>query len=224
MKIITRLRSAQRLALQGKTDEAKHELVQVAELGDGSAHASLAEIAAYQGDWSDVLAHAAAALKRPADLYSMNVYVDLCLLAVRAGRETGDWQAVADIAVVARAMLPVAGDASTEAWQDTADSLGRAAGCHDSHPLELPPPYGPEARRLEFEAARSGLSDPKTLKRYRTEAARADSLYALARTLGYPQGALEQWDTGSGPPTLFEHAAFLASALSANGSADAGGA
>lgn len=214
------LSTAHDLALQGRIEEAVAELEPLAVAGHGGASASLAEIAAFQGDWEVTLGHTGQALLQPDDLYSMNVYEGLCLLAFRAGEEREDWDAVRTLAIDAAAKLPIEDDESTEAWISTAESLGQAAEQRGVEPLLLPEIFQSEDKQAKFEQGVTGLQQPKMQKRYPSESARTNYLYALARALGYPQGAIEEWERSTELPSNYECAEFLAAGLVAEDRAD----
>jgi hypothetical protein len=72
-----------------------------ADRGDASASASLAELPAFQGEWTECMQRAGELLARPQLVYAGNVFDDMIRLLGRAGRETGDWQRLAHLTQVA---------------------------------------------------------------------------------------------------------------------------
>ena len=220
MARVNALEAAQQLALKGDIDGARKSLQSLADAGDGAACAALAEIAAFTGDWPAVLRHVALALSRPGDLYSLNVYEDLAMLAARAGKELGAWESLGDIARAAKEVLPVEGDESTEAWIGIAENLARASKRKSAKALLTPPVLAAETRKAKFDSGLQGLDDPKMKKRYPSPTARGNYLYALARGLDFPQGAIQQWDRSALPPSDYEAAEFMASALASAGRSD----
>lgn len=210
MARVNALEAAQQLALKGDIDGARKSLQSLADAGDGAACAALAEIAAFTGDWPAVLRHVALALSRPGDLYSLNVYEDLAMLAARAGKELGAWESLGDIARAAKEVLPVEGDESTEAWIGIAENLARASKRKSAKALLTPPVLAAETRKAKFDSGLQGLDDPKMKKRYPSPTARGNYLYALARGLDFPQGAIQQWDRSALPlPTTRQRSFWL---------------
>ncbi|MCA1414362.1 MULTISPECIES: hypothetical protein [Bradyrhizobium] len=85
-------------ALRGNVETALPILAQYAEAGDDGAAASAAELSAYLWRWDVVIAQAARLIANPYAVYAGNVFDELVLLLGRAGRETGDWRAIARVA------------------------------------------------------------------------------------------------------------------------------
>lgn len=101
-------------ALRGNVETALPVLAQHAEAGDDGAAASAAELSAYLWRWSDVIAQAARLIANPFAVYAGNVFDEFVLLLGRAGRETGDWRAIAHAADAASQRVEA--DLQTNPW------------------------------------------------------------------------------------------------------------
>jgi hypothetical protein len=95
-KVLT-LKQARQVAWQGKAEEAVPLLRLYADKGDASAAASLAELLAFQGVWSECLERAGAFIAKPQSVYAGNIFDDMIGLIARAGRETGQWDRILDL-------------------------------------------------------------------------------------------------------------------------------
>jgi len=80
---------AQQAALQGNTDDAVKQLEALLDGGDAGAAASLAEIEAFRGQWSELLRHASVFLRKPSAVYAGNVFTDVVHLVALAGIKKG---------------------------------------------------------------------------------------------------------------------------------------
>ena len=93
---------ARKAALAGDVDAALPLLSECAGAGDDSAAASLAELLAFLGRWDEVIPYAGRLIANPFAVYAGNVFDDMLLLLGRAGRETGAWDRIAEVAAAAR--------------------------------------------------------------------------------------------------------------------------
>jgi hypothetical protein len=101
---------ARTLALSGDADVAITLLAPMAESGDAGAAASLAELLAFKGRWSEVIGAASLLLAEPQAVYAGNVFTDMVELLGRAGHETRDWTRIAAAAAHACARVSQRGD------------------------------------------------------------------------------------------------------------------
>ncbi len=98
-KITTKsLKAARDLALKGDADAALSALRPMADAGSSAAAASVAELAAFRGDWALVVNSAAKVLGDPSGVFAGNVIDDMVRLLGRAGHEGQPWASVCDAA------------------------------------------------------------------------------------------------------------------------------
>jgi len=210
---------AQASALRGDIETALAGLSALQQEGDTAVNASLAEIAAFQGDWDAVLRYAPAVTVDPKSVQTLNVYADMLKLIGIAGVRTENWDEVQAAAVAALSvlgevqMLPgyeaaAAGLGSFAATQGRASSGWRPGG-HDERPEE--------ERIAKFESAIARLS--KNKKRFKTPQARLNHCIAIARNCAYHEAAISLYDE-TGSPELFDSVVFVASALARFGRQD----
>lgn len=219
MAKLSKQEQAQALALRGDTDAALAALVDLKKSGGDSASASLAVIAAFRAQWSDVLPHVEEVFASPGCVDTLNVYTDMVLLAARAGAALGKWAELQELAKVALKKLNKVED--NEAHVDAVRRLGKFAARKDEgvHFTLEEPDDTLAQRKARFEGALAKLaSDPK--KRFRTPADRLDHLFGLASVLSYQEGAVQVFDQERALPNIFDNVAFAASALARAGRAD----
>lgn len=207
---------AQKSALQGKLDVALTELLSLERDGDVGANASLAEIAAYQGRWQDVLQRAEVLFGAPSAMYTHNVYEDMAMLVARAGMELGAWKEVQRLAEFAMSWLTT--PEREGARINTVRVLKYYALRKGKGPYgeEIPPE---EQQKAEFEAALEVFSKNKE-KRFKKPAERRNRLFALARSSRYYAGAVALYDQEKALPFIFDNVVFAASALARSGRGD----
>lgn len=92
------LRRARELALAGDSDQAFGLLRELAEAGSVSASASLAELAAFRGEWDVVVEHAARLAAEPGAVYAGNVFDDMVRLLALAGERGRPWDEIEEAA------------------------------------------------------------------------------------------------------------------------------
>ena len=92
------LRRARELALAGDSDQAFGLLRELAEAGSVSASASLAELAAFRGEWNVVVEHAARLAAEPGAVYAGNVFHDMVRLLALAGERGRPWDEIEEAA------------------------------------------------------------------------------------------------------------------------------
>jgi hypothetical protein len=97
--------AAQQTALRGEVDSAVEQLHSLLAGGDAGAAASLAEIAAFRGQWADVLRHAYVFMRKPDSVYAANVLGDVAALIAAAGFKAGGWAAIHTEVKAIRAVL-----------------------------------------------------------------------------------------------------------------------
>jgi hypothetical protein len=94
--------AARHAALSGDVDAALSLLAECVVAGDDSAAASRAELLAFLGRWEEVIPNAARLIANPFAVYAANVFDDMVRLLGRAGRQTGAWGRIGEVAVEAR--------------------------------------------------------------------------------------------------------------------------
>ncbi len=208
MAKLNQKQKAQMLALRGEIDAALTEFSDLRSQGDVGASASLAEIAAYQGRWRDVVTSADIVFGSPGSVKTLNVYTDLVALVARAGTELGNWEEIRRQGKLALAQL-------TKKEQDiecraAIQNLLKFASQRGEEPLYTPGTIE-EQRRVEFEAAIEKMN--KTKKKFKTPADRLDHLFGLANVYEYHPGAVLLYDQEKELPDIFDNVAFVASAL-----------
>lgn len=219
MAKLSKQEQAQELALRGETDAALAAFADLKKSGHHGASASLAVIAAFRAQWSDMLPHVETVFKSPGSVDTLNVYTDMVLLAARAGTSLGKWAELRELAKMALKKLSEVED--NEVHVDAVRRLGKFAarkgeGAHFA--LEEPDDTLAQ-RKARFEGALAKLARaPK--KRFKTPADRLDHLFGLASVLSYHEGALQVFDQEGALPNIFDNVAFAASALARAGRAD----
>jgi hypothetical protein len=208
--------AAQRTALQGNVEAARAELSSLERNGDVAANASLAEIAAYQRRWKELLQRAEVLFGTPSAMYTHNVYQELTLLVARAGAELGDWQEVQRLADFALSWLTDPEKQEGRIYRvrllkDFALRKGRGPYGEEEAPEEQ--------RRKDFEALLEAFSK-NTEKRFKKPDQRRNRLFALARTSRYYPGAVALYDQEKALPFIFDNIVFAASALARAGRGD----
>lgn len=88
------LTQARKAAWRGQPDVAIPALEAFAASGDHAASASLAELLAFSGRWSEVIVQAGRLVENPGAVYAGNVFIDMIGLLGRAGHETAQWNQV----------------------------------------------------------------------------------------------------------------------------------
>lgn len=116
MSRVPTLKQVRQAALQGRTDEAISLLRVYGDRGDASASASLAELLAFQNEWSECLLRAGEFIANPRSVYAGNVFDDMIRLLGRAGQETKQWELILQVTQVAaeRVEANIAGDAPSK--------------------------------------------------------------------------------------------------------------
>lgn len=219
MAKLTNQEQAQALALRGDLDAALAALVGLKGGGNYGASASLAEIAAFHAQWSEVLSQVESVFASPSCVDTLNVYTDMVQLAARAGAALGKWAELQDLAKMALKQLSKVGD--NEAHVDSVRRLAKFAARKREEPrFTLEDSDNTLAqRKARFDGAMAKLASDST-KRFRTSAARLDHLFGLACVLGYHEGAVQVFDLERELPDIFDNVAFTASALVGAGRAD----
>lgn len=201
---------AQQLALRGEVDAAVSAFEAGLESDQPHAAAALAEIAAYRGQWDEVIVQTARVLTQPGAIETLNVFEDMVALAARAARETGKWPVITRAAEAAQAALTGAENLTN--YADAAARLALwGAGRGTGGPIVAPELPQDEAKR-SFDQAVEQMNRKK--KKFASAAARADHLFALAHAYGFRAGAVDIFDAERGAlPTLFDNVIFLAASL-----------
>lgn len=88
------LTQARKAAWRGQPGVAIPALEAFAASGDNAASASLAELLAFGGRWSEVIVQAGRLIENPGAVYAGNVFNDMIGLLGRAGHETAQWNQV----------------------------------------------------------------------------------------------------------------------------------
>jgi len=209
---LTKQDEAQHLALRGDIESALAALVSLQNAGDKGASASLAEIAAFQGRWQDVLYNTRVVFESHLSFETLNVYTDMVKLVARAASETGDWSTVQGLATLALSKLT--NKERDDAKIDAIRRLALFAVAKDADSTftlrDLDEPL--EQRKSRFEAALDFFAKDKKMQR-KTPAERIDHLFGLARVYNYEQGALALFDQEKASSSIFATVAFTASAL-----------
>jgi hypothetical protein len=209
---------AQQAALRGDVDAAMTQLNANLAAGDHGAHASLAELAAFRGQWSDVLAHAYAFLRNPLSAYAGNVFADVANLVALAGIKREIWPDVASEVTAIRAHLVA--DPKLARYAERLDQLLALARSGGTSPYVWDwanhSALDEDARTAKVDAAIAELNKKK--KPFKDETARKRHLFSLAYTFGsYPAAARLYDENGHVEATRFNEVAFTASALSRAG-------
>jgi len=206
MAKLTSIESAHKLALRGDIDAAWSELLALQGKGDIAVNASLAEVAAYRGDWRAVLKLVEPVFSKPSVLRTLNVYTDMVLLTARAGSELGSWAELAKLSKMALSKLTKKdGDAANVA---AVSRLARFAERKGRDPMEVRNEREPEFQNGLAKAAK---------KKFTTPTGRLDHLFGLARAFDYYDGAVALYDQEKQLPNLFDNAVFAASGLARKG-------
>lgn len=208
MAKLTPIQVAQRFALRGDIESALAELASLQAEGDVGASASLAEIAAYRSEWKDVLRHVEVVFGTPSALDTLNVYLDMVMLAAQAGRELGDWQKIGKLAEFAAGKLTKKEEdsAHVEAVRQLSDFAARNGKGTYAADEE-----SEEQRKVLFEGGLDKLA--KKPKKFRTPEDRLDHLFGLARVRRYYPGAVALYDQEKALPAIFDNVVFVASGL-----------
>ncbi|MCA0174814.1 MAG: hypothetical protein LCH73_00760 [Proteobacteria bacterium] len=211
--------AAQALALAGHIEDAEIALHRLLDLGQSSAHASLAEIAAYRGQWRLVFEHAQHMLVHPQTVATRNVYVDMAALLARCGPQLEAWHDVRRIATIAVKQLH---DSTLQrAYGNTAARLltyAQSEGAHsDELRLTASAKAALDARRHAYRV------DLNAMQAHAAAAASQDPIqaqFALAYIHRVSAEAVALFDRTQVAPHLFHTAAFLAEALMRDGRED----
>jgi hypothetical protein len=147
--------------------------------GDAAAAASLAELLAFQGRWSEVIDAASMLIAEPQAVYAGNVFFDMLMLLGRAGRETSDWGRIEQAASRALVRMTERGDPEhlKHSFGSQLSGLSACARRGGDPPFELlnvfgyvPPPPNPEGFRdaveRVFEFRPDLRDDPPALARH----------------------------------------------------------
>lgn len=223
-KLTKREQQAQALALRGDTDGALAAFADLKRQGDVSASASLAEIAAYRGNWDDVLQHAAAIVAAPTAADVLNVYTDMVLLAARAIAKLGKWadgRKLVGIALDKLSSLPdyTAHELAVQRLSEFISCNGEGSQFEEAAYFAFGEPSDPleQCKAWFDEALVERAAKPK--KRAAAEED-IDYAYALASTYRYYDGALQVFDRARAWPTGFDETLFAAAALARAGRFD----
>lgn len=208
--------NAQATALRGDVESAVAMLTALQEQGDTAARASLAEIAAYRGQWEVAMQHAAAVVADPTSIETLNVYTDMLGLVALAGIHLERWAEVERIAAVA---LEALGRVELlEAHTGAAAGLARFAaargqvsdgwrpGRYDDRPEH--------ERRAKYDAGIAKFAKDK--KRFKTPQARHNHYVSMAKNGTLYDAAVSLHDEG-GLPELFDAVVFVAAGLARAG-------
>lgn len=208
--------AAQALALAGHIEDAEIALHKLLDQGKSSAHASLAEIAAYRGRWGLVFEHAQDMMIHPQIVATRNVYVDMAALLARCGLQLGAWHDVRRIATIACKQLH--GSTLQRAYGKTAARLLKYAQSEGAIPDELRLTVSakatPDARLHAYR------TDLNAMQAHAATAASQDPIqaqFALAYIYRVGAEAVALFDRTQVAPHLFHTAAFLAEALMQGG-------
>lgn len=205
--------SAQQAALRGEVDTALAEYESLQKAGDTAAHAALAEIAAFQGRWKDVMRHASAVVRDPTSVHTLNVYIDMIQLVAVAGLNLEKW---AELGRIANDALGALGDDESWSGYDTAaEGLVEFAAAKGKASAAWPTGLWdtlPEAERIaKYEAAMDKLTKKK--RKFKTPEARLDHCVAVARNCVHYEAAVALHDETGALPDLFDLVVFVASGL-----------
>lgn len=209
--------NAQQAALRGEPDRAIQAWSELLSAGDCGAAASLAELHAWKLQWAPVLRYCGIALAAPQYIYSLNVSGDMVALAAQAGLQTKAWSDLANVAIAAEQATPDDDRYDTtrtllQQLKQFASAQGRA-----SFPSYLETP-GIDDGADRYAAAMARLAAGKVAKKSQQE--RAQYLIAVAGSYRYREGAVDAYDREKAVPALFDHVAFLCSALVQAGRSD----
>jgi hypothetical protein len=181
-------------ARQGDVQAALDILALLASSGSAAAAASVAEILAYRGAWTEMVPHALALLAEPSAVDSDAVFVDMLRLVIRASRELDD----PSIVKRAEKAVPIAYEALKQ------------SALRDDHRSSRPPERSTDRAGFEaaLAAARKKLkSTPKLL---------AVQLFELAVGFGFDDEIIAHFEQ-TGADLGFEHAIDAARALVRSG-------
>ncbi|MDQ6685914.1 MAG: hypothetical protein M3Z16_12405 [Pseudomonadota bacterium] len=223
MARLNKRQEAQALALRGHTAEALDAFVALKNQGQVIASASIAEIAAFRGDWRTVLSSAESIFASPQSVEAGNVYTDLIGLAARAAASLADWQAGEDLASMALEKVSAIPDfdvfvLAAQRLLHFVERKGQGSELGDGLYFSLGPPSEPaDERRGQFEQAIGDLVGSKK-KRLSASPDTLEDLYALAGTYRFGEGAVQVFDRAHGElPRIFDSVSFAAAALARAG-------
>ncbi len=220
---------AQQTALQGDVEGAVQQLSTLFEAGDPAAAASLAQIEAFRGQWSEMLRHAFAFMRMPSAAHFSNVVTETVNLMALAAIETNRWADVHAEAVAIREHLR--GDKQLREYAegddpygldqliDFAKSKGKSAYVWDWGNFS-------ELDENERTAKVDGviadkLAQSKKKKLFDDDADRRQHFFALASRYGAHRTAVRLFDEeGVEDLITFDPIAFAASALARAGRAE----
>ncbi|HEY6556221.1 MAG TPA: hypothetical protein VI072_03070 [Polyangiaceae bacterium] len=220
---------AQQTALQGDVDGAVQQLSTLFEGGDPAAAASLAQIEAFRGQWSEMLRHASAFMRKPSAAHTGNVVTETVNLMALAAIQAGDWADIHAEAVAIRKHLLgdkqlkqyASGDDPSGLDQliDFAKSKGQSPYVWDwGNYSEL----DAEERAAKVDAVIfDKVAQHKKKKLFDDDADRRRHFFALASKFGSHRTAVRLFDEdGVGDLITFDPIAFAASALARAGRSD----
>jgi Domain of unknown function (DUF6924) len=207
------LERTQALALRGRIDDAKRELLALRARGDRASSASLAEIAAYEGHWDTAMRHAEVILASPGVTYSGNVYDDMLWIVGLAGRALRAWPEVLRIAKLAdKKLVDKTARGNLIRGVRTLAAFAKRKGKGRLLPWIGPTPTG------EKDLLRCLRAIEKKNTKFDSAVERRDHLLAMAAACQAYDGVLELYDAEKRLPSdSFDVTVFLASALARRG-------
>lgn len=198
--------------------------------GDDSAAASIAEIAAIQGAWEEVIPNAGRLIANPGAVYAGNVFDDMVRLLGRAGHETRKWDVIVGLAASARESVGarVPQEHQRVRFFRILDGLVAYARRQGAPPHELVavfavPGAAPRDPQQHEKAYRDAVANVHVhrpdLKNKPQDLAR--HLFALAVTYGGDDDAVRIYSQeGHGPGFDFDAAVHVARVLARRGSTE----
>ncbi len=160
------LREAGEVALAGRTEEAIEAFGWMVAQGSAAAGASLAELSAFRGDWSEVVRCARLLVAEPTAVYAANVFDDMVQLLGLAGHEGVPWASVAEAAAHGQDAL-AASDTCGHGRRHLGtilQALADYAAREGQPPHELIRVFGIEGSEPDREAYRDAVDNVLTLR------------------------------------------------------------
>lgn len=209
MAKLTALEIAQKHALNGDIPTAMVEFLAIEKQGDARASAALAELSAFQHNWSDTLNHAQKVLMQPQSVSTLNVYWDMLHLIGLSGLKGQSWSDLQQIALSAGKVEEL-----REGYDEMVDRLETfaAAKGKGEFPWSWDEEQTPEQRQAQFESA-VVKANSAGKKRFPAPGDRRNHIFSLAKKYKNFRGAVELYDLEGPPDEIFSSVVFTASSL-----------
>jgi hypothetical protein len=218
MAKLTERERAQALAREGKIDEAYASLAALHAKGDAAAGVSIAEVAAFRKQWSDIVRFAEGLLRNPGELDTLNAYEEMVQVVALRGIHAGGWPEIESLARGVIAQLR--GKKLLDSQLHRVEHLLAFAKSEGKDPFVWDwgnhSTLSDEERAAKFEA---GVAAVTKKKKFKSAEARRDHLISLADNVGFHKGAVALYDQ-HGAPTLFNSVRFVAAGLARAGRAE----